>query len=937
MRALKIALGVIAGLALLLIAAALLVAYRFDPNDYKRYATDAFAARTGRTLALEDDLSLTFFPWLAVQAGGIAVGNAPGFGSEPFATVERAAVRVKVLPLLTRRIEIGTVELDGLVLNLARDDARRGNWQDLLDLAQRGTSDDAAAGGGQAVEPSGRSATDDRPAANDAAPADPASAAALPDLELAGVRVTGGRVNWRENVTDLRYTVAGLDITTGAIRPGAPVDFELAANVRDQALARGARLSVAASAELGADGAIAARGMRLHAVLEDSARPAPVTLTAQSNAVTYDPAAQALDVDDLTADANGVPVRLDVRGTSLLEAPAFEGTLSAADAPIAAALALAGAAPPPGVDPASLGNASVSAAFRVRAAPLEVTVSNIEARALGMTARADATLDAENNLTGRIDIPAFAPNDAFFALVRPAAGAVDLTAIEELALALGFDANLATGSLAVHDARASALGATIAMSLEVEPGPPGERGGVYRGTFQTSRFSPAPAARVFGNLLPETLAVEKLGTVALDTAFTYDRAKDTFVLTPLGVELFGLTITGRVAGSQLSWSPSYSGEARVAEFSPQALLTRFGLPPQPTSDPLALTKAELATRFTIAETSAKLEGLSLKLDDSTITGDFTLASFADPQYVFTLAVDAVDADRYLPPKARDADQGEATAGDLELPQNNTMNMDGRMTIGSLTLAGMRFADVGARVVLGGGNAVLENARARLYGGEFNGNFRVNAAGDTPGLALDGRAAGVELAPLIEALTGEPANVSGTGSFDLALAGTGRKVIDNVGTANGNVSFELADGAIQGFNLGRTLCAAYNLTQRAPAPPEQPKVTPYQGIKGTASVANGQASSHDLLARTSFMDINGAGTLALVDQHLDYRLDAKLTAPIGIPGCETLDPHVGNALPFNIRGTVTEPTITPDFSKLVQRALRNEIQERLEDRLRDLLR
>ena len=86
-----------------------------------------------------------------------------------------------------------------------------------------------------------------------------------------------------------------------------------------------------------------------------------------------------------------------------------------------------------------------------------------------------------------------------------------------------------------------------------------------------------------------------------------------------------------------------------------------------------------------------------------------------------------------------------------------------------------------------------------------------------------------------------------------------------------------------------------------------------------------------------MDVYGGGTLALVEQRLDFDLDAKLTGKIAIPGCETLEPYIGDRLPFDIHGTVTEPTIRPDFSKLAQRKLREEVQDRLKDKLRDILR
>jgi AsmA protein len=295
----------------------------------------------------------------------------------------------------------------------------------------------------------------------------------------------------------------------------------------------------------------------------------------------------------------------------------------------------------------------------------------------------------------------------------------------------------------------------------------------------------------------------------------------------------------------------------------------------------------------------------------------------------------------LPPKARDAGDGERTAGDIELPQNNTMDLDGTMRVGALKLAGMDFQDVGGRIVIGSGDLKLEQAHARLYGGTFDGNFTVRAAGNAPGLALEGRAASVELEPLITALTGEPANVRGTGSFDLELAGTGRTVIENVQTAGGDVAFDMTNGAIRGFNLGFTLCQLYNVTQRAPAPAPQPAVTAYEKIQGSAVVTAGTADSQDLLARTSFMDIGGNGWLRLAEQEMDYELDAMLTGSIGIAGCETLDRFVGNALPFEIEGTLTDPAISPDFSKLVLGEIGDEIkdrlQERLQDRLRDLLR
>ena len=337
--------------------------------------------------------------------------------------------------------------------------------------------------------------------------------------------------------------------------------------------------------------------------------------------------------------------------------------------------------------------------------------------------------------------------------------------------------------------------------------------------------------------------------------------------------------SGEVTGRNVSQAATWTGTASVAQFSPQELLTRFGLPPQPTSDAQAFTRATIGTRFTVTKDGAELDNFVLALDETTIKGTFALQGFDAPSYRFALDVDSVDADRYLPPKARDAQAGEATAGDIELPQNNTMNVDGTMHVGALKLAGMQFADVGGRILIGSGDLKLENARAQLYGGTFAGNFHVRAAGNDPGLALDGRASGIALEPLIAALTAEEPNFSGTGSFDLNLAGKGRTVIENVQTAGGNVSFDMSNGAIKGFNLGRTLVRRVQRHASARRPRRSSRsLTPYEGIKGSAVVTAGSATSNDLLARTSFMDLNGAGSLHLAEQRARLRARREAHGP-----------------------------------------------------------
>ena len=909
MRVLKILLGAIAAFAVLLVVAIVIVASTFDPNDYKSVATDAFASRTGRTLTIDEELRLAYFPWLAVETGGVTVSDPPAFGgaSRPFATARRVAAGVKLLPLLSRRVEIGTVEVEGLTLNLARDAERRGNWEDLLRVA--------------AQEPA--------PAARP----EP-GAAAVSTFEIEGIRIHDGSVYWHENVDELRYSVTGLDLSTGGVGSGGAIAFD--ATLDFAAAASGTKASLAASAVVAAAGdAVTATDVDATVTVDSGDGAAVRTLELGAARAAFDRAAETLEVEGLTTEIAGIRAEWQLSGSTLLANPALRGAVTVERSPLEAVLEQLRLAPPASLSADELGTFTLATELSFRAEPQLIEATGLTAELLGMRVGGEASLAAGNELAGHIVVAEFTPNAALQALLRSAVPpTVDVSALGALALDARFDTSLDSGRASLRDFTMQAFGATVNGDLE---GVPGERGAVFRGTVTTSRFAADALAQGFAAMLPPNLAASELGMIELGASFVLDAAADTLTVAPLRAEAFGLRASGELAARDISNAATWTGRASVAQFSPQELLTRFGLPRQPTSDSQAFTSATLDTQFAITKDGARLDDLVLALDETTIRGSFSLLGFEAPAYGFALRVDRVDADRYLPPKARDAGAGEATAGDLELPQNNTMSLDGTMEIGSLKLAGLQFADVGARISIGGGDLQLTNARANLYGGTFAGNFHVHAAGNDPSLALDGRASGLTLEPLIAALTGDEPNFSGTGSFDLNLAGKGRTVIENLRTAGGNVSFDMTNGAIKGFNLGRTLCRAYNVTQRAPAPPEQPALTPYEGIRGSAVVTAGTARSNDLLARTSFMDINGAGTLELAEQRLDYALDAKLTGPIGIQNCETLDAFVGGELPFLIRGTVTDPEITPDFSKLVRQQLREELQDRLQDRIQDRLR
>jgi len=128
----KIILSIIAVMVLLIVIAIFTLPFFIDPNSFKPDIVAAVKGKTGRDLTLTGDLKLSIFPSLSISTGKIVLGNPAGFQEHPFATMEESDIKVKLLPLLSKKIEVSRIVLKGLILNLAKNSEGVSNWDDLL-------------------------------------------------------------------------------------------------------------------------------------------------------------------------------------------------------------------------------------------------------------------------------------------------------------------------------------------------------------------------------------------------------------------------------------------------------------------------------------------------------------------------------------------------------------------------------------------------------------------------------------------------------------------------------------------------------------------------------------------------------------------------------------------------------------------------------------
>jgi len=127
-RVFRVLLVAIAAVVVLAAGAVAVFVVTFDPNAWKPRIEAAVERATGRTLQLDGPLALS--PGLVprIVATEVRFANAPGLGGSPMATVQRLAVSVELLPLLSHRVVVDGLALIRPSIVLQRDANGVGNW-----------------------------------------------------------------------------------------------------------------------------------------------------------------------------------------------------------------------------------------------------------------------------------------------------------------------------------------------------------------------------------------------------------------------------------------------------------------------------------------------------------------------------------------------------------------------------------------------------------------------------------------------------------------------------------------------------------------------------------------------------------------------------------------------------------------------------------------
>jgi AsmA protein len=390
----------------------------------------------------------------------------------------------------------------------------------------------------------------------------------------------------------------------------------------------------------------------------------------------------------------------------------------------------------------------------------------------------------------------------------------------------------------------------------------------------------------------------------------------TFAAQAFDLNYSGAHLTGSARATKIIDDLSVTGSLNLAPLVLREIEPRLGFSLPKTRDPKALSQLSATTDFAYDSSALALTHLQLHLDDTQIQGNLKLLAGDTQTLQFNLAVDQINLDRYRPPEVAAVAPQSASPGPAARPQN--FDAMGTLSIKSAQFARLDLSDV--RVTVADKDKVmhLSPIEAQVDGGRSSGDITLDSRGATPTLSVDEQLTGIDMARLLANTAGK-GRLSGKATLNLKATARSAGVDAMLKTLTGHLDVNLADGALEGIDVGYELSLAQALIDKSAAPARASTGrTPFQAFKLSSQITNGVAETHDLTIASQAIKVAGQGSANLATKGIDFKLLASvLTAPAR-----------NTDIPLKVTGTYANPTVRPDIEGLAK--------DQLKQKLRDVL-
>jgi len=211
-KSVKYVLIAIASLGILLIIGVVAVTMLVDVERYKPKIEQLVTDKTGYPLTLGGDISLSLFPWVGLSFTDLQLDNPDGFADKKFVRVDGFQARLKVLPLLSRNVEISSFVVNKPQIFLEKNTKGIWNWQKLTESSKKSTAAAPSAGesGGQ-------------PAEKNVAP----DGFALQSLVVGEFAITDGQIQINDLQNKVKHAVSDFNLQLDNVSLDTPIQITM--------------------------------------------------------------------------------------------------------------------------------------------------------------------------------------------------------------------------------------------------------------------------------------------------------------------------------------------------------------------------------------------------------------------------------------------------------------------------------------------------------------------------------------------------------------------------------------------------------------------------------------------------------------------------------------------------------------------------------------
>ena len=415
----------------------------------------------------------------------------------------------------------------------------------------------------------------------------------------------------------------------------------------------------------------------------------------------------------------------------------------------------------------------------------------------------------------------------------------------------------------------------------------------------------------------ESVTAELAGSLAANLE------NETASLSDFSASLANLSLNTNLNVKGFGDKPALEGRIEISEFSLKELLNNLGQPAIETTDPEVLKAIALSTNLGGEPGVVALSDLVITLDDTRLNGGGSY-NLATGGLVFDLEGDKLNADRYLPPSAEGDSQGVGN-GDTQTDSNTqtagasqpetdllpletlrTLLLDIDFGLGELIVSNLTINDIAASTTAKDGLLQVDEFSGKLYYGSFGANATIDARTDNPKWRIRSDVTNVQTLPLLTDLA-EVDMLSGGANLKVAVDTTGNRISALRENANGEISFNLAEGEFRQMNLTRMACQGIALAnQESLTTTDWGTTTPFNDMRGTLKIDGNTLNNTDLVAALAGMRLEGNGTVDLEQTDLDYELSLRIVGEIHRDEACRVTEYVENVvIPVECRGNFAE--------------------------------